>query len=88
MDEFGRSTDFMGAAIIVIGIVLYLVGWLGSVLLAFEESGSLGLWVLLVPVVWLYFVFTRIDRTAKYVAISFAGLALMLVGIFFLQAPG
>ena len=77
----------MGGAIIVIGIFVYILGWLGSVRLAFEESGSLGLWVLLVPVVWLYFIVTRIDTTGKYVAISFAGLAMMLLGIFLLQAP-
>ena len=75
----------MGGYLIIVGVILFLVGWLRSVRLAFNESRTLGIWVLLVPVVWLYFLFTRIALTARYAAVSFAGLLIVLLGIFAVQ---
>jgi hypothetical protein len=75
----------MGGYLIIVGLILFLVGWLGSVRLAFNESRFLGIWVLLVPVVWLYFLFTRIALTTKYAALSFAGLLIVLLGIYVVQ---
>ena len=75
----------MGGYFIVVGVILFLVGWLGSVRLAFNEGRTLGIWVLLVPVVWLYFLFTRIALTARFAAVSFAGLLIVLLGIYAVQ---
>jgi len=75
----------MGGYLIIVGAILFLVAWLGSVRLAFKERPSLGIWVLLVPVVWIYFLFTRIELTARYAAISFAGLLILLLGIIAVQ---
>ena len=72
----------MGGYLIIVGVILFLVGWLSSVRLAFNESRTFGIWVLLVPVVWLYFLFTRIALTARFAAVSFAGLLIVLLGIF------
>jgi hypothetical protein len=76
----------MGDLFIVAGVLLYFIGWVGSVRLAFIESKYLGFWVLFVPIVWLYFLFTRIAITAKYAVISFVGLIIMLLGIFVNQS--
>ena len=76
----------MGDFFVVVGVVLYIIGWAGSVRLAFLESTYLGFWVLFVPVVWLYFLFTRIAETAKFAAFSIVGLIVMPVGIFVNQS--
>ena len=75
----------MGDYFIIVGVILFLVGWLASVRLAFDESRTLGIWALLVPLVWLYFLFTRIALTARYAAMSFAGLLIVLLGIYAVQ---
>ena len=75
----------MGSYLIIFGVALFLVGWLGSVRLAFNESRTLGIWALLVPVVWLHFLFTRIALTARFAAVSFAGLLIVLLGIYAVQ---
>jgi hypothetical protein len=76
----------MGDFFIVVGVILYFIGWVGSVRLAFFESTYLGFWVLFVPVVWIYFLFTRIANTAKFAAFSIVGLVIMLLGIFVHQS--
>lgn len=75
----------MGGYLIIVGVILFLIGWLGCVRLAFNESRTLGIWVLLVPVVWLYFLVTRVALTARYAAVSFAGLLIVLLGIYAVQ---
>jgi hypothetical protein len=76
----------MGDFIIITGIVIYLIGWAASVRLAFKESTYLGFWVLIVPVVWLYFMFTRIKSTAKWTAVSLGGLLIIVLGAFIKQS--
>ena len=40
---------------------------------AFREAAWLGVLTLLVPIVWMYFVFTRIEQTIRYLVMSVAG---------------
>ena len=72
----------MGDFFVVVGVILFVIGWVGGVRLAFFESTYLGFWVLLIPIVWLYFLFTRIADTAKFAVCSIVGLIFMLLGIF------
>ena len=72
----------MGDLFVAVGLILYVIGWVGSVRLAFLESTHLGFWVLIIPVVWLYFLLTRIANTAIFAAFSIVGVIIMLFGIF------
>lgn len=60
------------------GLAIYCIGWLGGVAVALRESTWLGILTLLVPIVWIYFMFTRIEQTIRYLVISVAGLLLIL----------
>jgi len=72
----------MGDFIVISGIIVFLIGWVGGVRLAFAESPRMGFWALFVPVVWVYFIFTRNPQTIRYAVVSLAGLCMVLVGIY------
>ena len=76
----------MGEPLIFAGMLIYMVGWAGSIRLAFKESTYLGFWVLFVPFVWLYFLFTRIEITVRWALVTLVGLLVLVAGIMIEQS--
>ena len=56
-----------------LGAVLYVVGWLWTVVIAFKESPLWGIGCLLMPIVWLFFLFARWRKTWPCLVLAVAG---------------
>ncbi|MGA8260523.1 MAG: hypothetical protein WB783_09950 [Arenicellales bacterium] len=56
-----------------VGAVFYIGGWLWTVVIAFKETPMWGVGCLLVPVVWVYYLFNRWRKTWPCVVLSVLG---------------
>ena len=70
----------MGAALALVGFIVYLVGWVMVVWLAFRDSVWWGLGCFFVPFVALYFVITHWDEAKKGFFTTLAGAVLIFAG--------
>ena len=71
----------MSEYIVLFGLVVYVVGWLGTVRIAFEEDKFEGYWVVFFPLAWFRFLSTQPERTFPYAIVCFVGLLIVLFGI-------
>ena len=49
--------------LVLIGVSLYVAGWLWTVVIALRESPLWAIGVVFVPIVWLFYLFSRWKRT-------------------------
>ncbi len=64
----------------MIGVVLYIAGWLWGVSMAFREGCGWGIGALLIPIVWLYYIVSRWSDTWRSLALAALGAALFFFG--------
>src|SRR5439155_27310683 len=77
-NQFKESV--VGAALALVGFIVYLVGWVMVVWLAFRDSVWWGLGCFFVPFVALYFVITHWDEAKKGFFTTLAGAVLIFAG--------
>jgi len=70
----------VGTALALVGLIVYLVGWVMVIWIAFRESPWWGLGCFFVPLVALYFVITHWDDTKKGFLTTAAGVVLIVLG--------
>ena len=63
-------------ALPILGGFLYAAGWLWTVGIAFKESPAWGIGSFLVPVVWLFYLFSRLRKTWPCLVLSVAGVVI------------
>ena len=57
----------------VLGVVLYVGGWLWTVVIAFKESLPWGVGTLLIPIVWLFYLLSRWRETWPCLVLALLG---------------
>lgn len=57
----------------LLGAILYVVGWLWTVVIAFKESPLWGIGCFLFPIVWIYYVATRWQETRPCFLLALLG---------------
>jgi hypothetical protein len=73
--------------LVMAGFVLYVVGWLWTVVIALQESPLWAVGTLFIPIIWLFYLFSRWKKTWPCFICSFAGAVLFLAagGVQWLQ---
>ena len=71
----------MGSLLVIIGSIVFFVGWIWIIIEAFKTSILWGLGTLIVPIVGLIFVLMNWEDGKKPFLIYLAGIALMVVGV-------
>jgi hypothetical protein len=56
-----------------LGAVLYVAGWLWTVAIAFKETPLWGIGTLLIPVVWVFYLFSRWRKTRLCLVLAIVG---------------
>ncbi|HEV2695177.1 MAG TPA: hypothetical protein VG347_19945 [Verrucomicrobiae bacterium] len=67
--------------VIIVGIVIYLVGWLAVLIAAFRESILWGVACLLLPIVQLFFIIVHWSKAKKPFFLQLLGLVVMIVAM-------
>lgn len=66
----------MNETTVLVGLIIAIIGYYWCVIIAFRESFLWGLGSLLLPLVWMFHVLTRLDRTWLALLITVLGLIL------------
>jgi len=56
-----------------VGALLYVVGWLWTVVIAFKESGGWALATLFIPIAWVYYLVSRWRDTWPCIILAVVG---------------
>ena len=75
----------LGPIVLVFGVILFLIGWLGFAIKAFGESALWGLGVLFVPFVWIVYL-VKFKEGRKYFKYVLLSAVLLIIGMIISQA--